>query len=139
MRIPIPTTFFVAVGWLALGRGYPLVAERVGRPAQRIAERAHEGLRKRADLLGWCAYLTVIGGGLPEKRVVLEALLAGKVSSRSGGNQSTLTGEDDPLLLLPTTRVFATEGAVRASAEHLPDDAGKEGPVDESVTSRRIY
>ena len=121
MRIPIAaTTLFVAVGWLALGRSHPLVAERVGRPAQWIAEKTSEGLRKRGDLLGWCAYLAAIGGGLPERSVVFKALLTGNVPSRSGGNQSAFTGEDDPFLLLPTTRVFATEGTVRASAEHLP-------------------
>ena len=118
MRIPIATTLFVAVGWFALGPSHPLVAERIGRPAQRIAERAYEGLRKRGDLLGWCAYLAAIGGGAPEKRAVLKALLTGNLSSRSGGNQSTLTGQDDPLLLLSKT-FLATE-AVQASTEQLP-------------------
>ena len=112
MRIPIAvTTLFVAVGWLALGRSHPLVAEHLGGPAQRIAEKAHEGLRKRGDLLGWCAYLMAIGGGLPERSIVFKALLTGNVPSQPGGNESTLTDEDDRLLLLPTTRVFATEGA----------------------------
>ncbi len=111
MRIPIATILFVAVGWLALGRSHPLIAEGIGRPAQRIAERGHQGLRKRGDLIGWCAYLAAIGGGLPEGRVVLKALLTGNVPTWPGGNQSAFTGEDDPVYLLPTTRIFATSGA----------------------------
>ena len=121
MRIPIAaTTLFVAVGWLALGRSHPLVAERVGRPAQWIAEKTSEGLRKRGDLLGWCAYLAAIGGGLPERSVVFKALLTGNVPSRHRAGQITLIGEDGPLFLQPTTRVSAAEGAVLASAERLP-------------------
>lgn len=72
MRILIAATMLAGMAGLAAGRNQPHVAQLLARSAHvdGFVKHTHDALKKRADLLGLCAYLAAINRGLPDWQVV---------------------------------------------------------------------